>query len=47
MPLPELVEGVGKTEVSIRFGSVYPSPSELTEKDWAHFSLAPEEDYLF
>src|SRR5215210_1387343 len=48
MPLPELVEGEGKTEVSIRFGSVVsPTPFESTEKDWGHFSLAPEEDYLF
>src|SRR3954447_15177733 len=47
MPLPELVEGEAKTEVSIRFGCVYPMLPEIAEKDWCRYSLSSSEDYLF
>jgi hypothetical protein len=46
MPLPELVAGQTKEEVSIRFGDVDHSPLETSEKDEACFSLAPEEVIL-
>lgn len=54
MPLPELAAGdakgegrEAKGEVSIRFGCVDHPLRENPDESYAHFSRAPQEDYLF